>query len=38
VSYNLKDVSAAMYKAERKEGLSLDAMKCTPHFGQKNQT
>ena len=25
VSYNLKDVSAAMYKAERKEGLSLDA-------------
>ena len=25
VSYNLKDVSPAMYKAERKEGLSLDA-------------
>ena len=24
-TYNLKDVSAAMYKAERKEGLSLDA-------------
>ena len=24
-AYNLKDVSAAMYKAERKEGLSLDA-------------
>lgn len=24
-TYDLKDVSAAMYKAERKEGLSLDA-------------
>ena len=24
-TYNLKDVSAAMYRAERKEGLSLDA-------------
>lgn len=24
-TYNLKDVSTAMYKAERKEGLSLDA-------------
>ena len=25
LTYNLKDVSTAMYKAERKEGLSLDA-------------